>query len=268
MNEIERLSYKILKEIFYNLNINIELDKELLEITKKSILSDNFFDPMFSLFTMSKVNDRCIKFIKDILDINKKLSILDCGSGVGRYSIYLANWKDINMFSYEKNKFGYNIQKKIKQERQLSNLVIKNDDFNNNDKYSFNLILCMFTTLYDANINSLKKNLENFKAFLKKDGFLIYETILLDTIECVFKNEEISEWQFGIVKKKYYIKNEEISLVWQWSFDDRIMPITKKYSFVPPQKKDIESICKDFSLSIIRKEIISDSDSLFIIKKD
>tara|TARA_S200000501_G_scaffold25034_1_gene21621 strand:- start:1273 stop:2049 length:777 start_codon:yes stop_codon:yes gene_type:complete len=195
-------------------------------MTNKANSRFSKYAPFYDLLYEDKDYKAEAQFIVDLIKDfkgDKKLTLLDAGCGTGIHAIELS-------------KFGYKLEGsdisnemiEIAREKvKKTNFPVKfhNESFQtlNNIKGSFDVILCMFSSInYLTNLEDLDIFFRNVFSLLKKDGIFIFD----------FWNGEAVEKEFSKVRTKSAgNKSMKIERKSETSIDTKTQEVFLKFYF-------------------------------------
>ena len=180
-------------------NSNKKIDSEIVK---------NYFnkaDLVFSEKSAALEENELLKYFKS----KDKFSVLDLGCGDGRWSKILMNkikyYKGVDFSStFIKNAVNNNNSDKIKF------INSKVQDYYEDYKFDFVLIIGLMTYLND---DSIYKLLKNVNKMLKKNGLLIVRNVLInnDNIDRSFYDRKLSWIEKLLGRQKYQVIRRSIN---------------------------------------------------------
>lgn len=192
------------------------------------IINKNVLIPRFET---EELVDNTIKFIKR--NFNKKINILDIGTGSGVIAICLKKEINSNIFATDISKEALEVAK-LNAKKNNANINFINTNLYDNINETFDVIISNPPYIsYDENIMDIVKNNEpNIALYAKNNGLYYYEEILKN-INKIIKDKyliafEIGNKQFNYIKEitNKYLPKANIYLKKDLEKRDRMVFIT------------------------------------------
>jgi SAM-dependent methyltransferase len=188
--------------IFYAIYIRVKLGRKYIsenfEETSNTVDDDvyvKFYDKVFDQKEVYEYNTEIIsKYVND----KEYIKILDAGCGVGKhYSLLRKKYKDI--IGIDRNN---SFVKWAKIRNPHGTFIV--DDFKQTNlfpKSKFSHITCLLDTIYHNNKEDMQNIIQNFKFWLKDDGFFIINLFIKDKLDPAPR--EFSQYYFDENKTKH-----------------------------------------------------------------
>jgi len=146
---------------------------ELVRLFDQALDRVELFNPLFAAFVMREIEAGDPIVDKVLHSLPRFSSVLDCGSGIGRYSFYVAE-RECRVQSWEMNDAYVAFQRWIAREQNLP-VIVHQGDFLAISEGRFDLILCLFITLPDHSEDRLIAFFSWAKSRLAEGGRLVID---------------------------------------------------------------------------------------------
>ena len=177
--------------------------------------------------------EKTIKYYKEYF--NKKVNILDIGTGSGAISIALKKEIDCNVTACEISKKALEIAALNTKENNVDINFIESDIFSNiNDKYDIIISNPPYISRDEIIMDSVDKYEPHIALYAEEDGLFFYKEIIKDSLKYLNNKYiiafEIGCWQADkiIEMANEYLKDSEVILEKDLYGKDRYIFIIKK----------------------------------------
>lgn len=183
----------------------------LVQLCVAELASENFFGPLFSLYAMSHVAASEHPFA---VPLDDGATIIDLGSGVGRYAVPLAR-RGQTVLGIEQAPFGRSLQQSLAEALRIPLSCRAQVDVRGP---SADAVLCLFSTITDPAFGSLDDFFRVARSLLRPGGLLLLDAIPAPRHTIIFPEVAHGAWDYGRIHKRARHRSAtSTTLEWTWA---------------------------------------------------